>query len=84
MGDHPGKLLRELPGTKSCGSRPNADNIVLRRSRSGPISQDGPVPQSLAKLLNNSNMTFVGPISLYVPPQAHRLHFDCDACSRIL
>ncbi|KAI5322438.1 hypothetical protein L3X38_031510 [Prunus dulcis] len=38
MGDHPGKLLRELPGTNPCGtlsSGPRADNIVLRRSRSG-------------------------------------------------
>ncbi|KAI5353926.1 hypothetical protein L3X38_006820 [Prunus dulcis] len=34
MGDHPGKLLRELPGTKPCGPRPKTDNIVLRRSRS--------------------------------------------------
>ncbi|KAI5332429.1 hypothetical protein L3X38_022558 [Prunus dulcis] len=39
MGDHPGKLLRELPETKPCASenvaRPKADNIALRRSRSG-------------------------------------------------
>ncbi|KAI5351385.1 hypothetical protein L3X38_004276 [Prunus dulcis] len=40
MGDHPGKLLRELPGTKTVlagenVARPKADNILLRRSRSG-------------------------------------------------
>ncbi|KAI5335439.1 hypothetical protein L3X38_025572 [Prunus dulcis] len=32
MGDHPGKLLRELPETNPCGtllSGPRADNIVL-------------------------------------------------------
>ncbi|KAI5344093.1 hypothetical protein L3X38_011970 [Prunus dulcis] len=35
MGDHPGKLFRELPETKPCGPRPKADNIALRQSRSG-------------------------------------------------
>ncbi|KAI5323496.1 hypothetical protein L3X38_032568 [Prunus dulcis] len=38
MSDHPGKLLRELPETNPCGtlsSGPRADNILLRRSRSG-------------------------------------------------
>ncbi|KAI5348011.1 hypothetical protein L3X38_000898 [Prunus dulcis] len=32
MGDHPGKLLRELPGTNPCGtlsSGPREDNILL-------------------------------------------------------